>query len=228
MRRLINGILNLIYPERARCSLCKDELISWEIQLGICHQCLNEMNFFAGKGLKKLPELFEQHIDLVGSAVLYTGLIKELIYRLKYYGERQLIYPMVELMVRQYYIIFKEEKWDGLIPVPLHESRLHERGYNQALLLAVGLSFYLKIPCFDWVERVKETHPQNQLTLDQRRKNLEGAFRLKKGIEIKGGRWLIIDDIFTTGNTTNEIAKILKEAGAEKVGVYTLASGRMM
>ncbi len=224
----LNLVLKQIYPEPVYCFCCEKELKSSELEVGICHKCFNLIHLFSGLGLQEVKELDEQYFDLVYGVALYEEKLKEFIYRFKYYNQRELVFPLVEMMAAQYSILFPKEKWDGLIPVAMHKERLLERGYNHAFLLAQGLSVYLNIPCCDWVIRIKKTLPQNKLTLLKRRKNLKGAFFLKDGVNVKDKNWLIIDDIFTTGATANEIARILKEAGGRRIGVYALASGRMM
>ncbi len=112
---------------------------------------------------------------------------------------------------------------DCLIPVPMHIKALRKRGYNQALLIAKKLSKITKIPvCFDCVVKVKQTKSQVGLTYSERKKNLKGAFRvfkLKSGIK----RVVIVDDVFTTGSTINEIASMLKKHSIESC-FFTLAS----
>ncbi|MCK4260693.1 MAG: ComF family protein [Halanaerobiales bacterium] len=227
MLKILNPILKKIYPEPDYCCHCESELTGWENQYGICNKCLNSIQFFSDFDLKDIQKAEKQYFDQVRGVAFYEGNIKDLIYSFKYYSKRELIFPLVELMVAHYPIVFPKEKWDGFIPVAMHEERLRERGYNHALLLARGLSFYLNLPCCDWVTRIKETLPQNKLNREERQKNMEGAFQLKKEVKVKDKNWLIIDDIFTTGTTCDEIARVLKEAGGRHIGVYVLASGRI-
>jgi ComF family protein len=113
---------------------------------------------------------------------------------------------------------------DYLIPVPLHPKRLRERGFNQALLLGKALE---DIPPAKikpgLLKRVRHTPPQVHLNPDERRQNVQGAFALKDPSGVRGKNILLVDDVFTTGATVNECARVLKKAGAGRVTVYTLA-----
>jgi ComF family protein len=113
---------------------------------------------------------------------------------------------------------------DMVLPVPLHTRRLRERGFNQALLLAQGISERFAIPLvFDSLERTKFTRPQVELVGRDRMKNVSGAFALRYPHVVHGKRVLLIDDVFTTGATMNECSRVLKLAGAQSVTALTLA-----
>jgi ComF family protein len=113
---------------------------------------------------------------------------------------------------------------DVILPVPLHGRRLYERGFNQALLLAdrIGSRFSLPV-CYDNLVRIRPTRPQVELSGRDRVKNVAGAFSLIAPLAVKNCRVLLIDDVFTTGATMNECAKVLKRAGAAHVAALTLA-----
>lgn len=114
------------------------------------------------------------------------------------------------------------ERPDALIAVPMHISRLRERGYNHSALIAQHLSKTLKIPLLTGsIGKSKPTPPQAQQSLEQRRTNLAGSFNIKKNIHAKN--IAIIDDVVTTGSTAEEIAKILKINGVDYVQVWGIA-----
>ena len=107
------------------------------------------------------------------------------------------------------------------MPVPIHRSRLSERGFNQALSLCQELPTG---GTGKQLVRIRKTRPQVELTPEQRAKNLVGAFRCEESLA--GKRVLLVDDVFTTGATANECAKAMKEAGAAWVGVLVFAARR--
>jgi ComF family protein len=111
-----------------------------------------------------------------------------------------------------------------IIPVPLHRQRLQSRGFNQALVLARFLfpKESRKIAA-NLMVRTRWTNPQTALSGKERRQNLAGAFAASNPERIVGRRILLIDDVFTTGTTLNECAKVLKENGAAQVEALTLA-----
>jgi ComF family protein len=114
------------------------------------------------------------------------------------------------------------ERPDALIAVPMHISRLRERGYNHSALIAQHLSKTLKIPLLTGnIGKSRATPPQARQDLKQRKKNLAGSFKIKKNIYAKNVA--IIDDVVTTGSTAEEIAKILKINGVDYVQVWGIA-----
>ena len=112
---------------------------------------------------------------------------------------------------------------DLIIPVPLHPSRLRERGFNQSLILARGASSATGIKLSDKaLIRVRKTIPQTRLSGSERRTNLLSAF-IADHSYVDDKRILLIDDVYTTGSTVNECARSLIEAGAIRVDVLTLS-----
>lgn len=109
-----------------------------------------------------------------------------------------------------------------IVPVPLGQRRFRERGYNQAIELARYVGSHLKIPLrTDLVVRTRETHEQAALNKPDRRKNIRGAFAAIG--QLPALHVAIVDDVVTTGSTVNELAKVLKRAGAQRVEVWAVA-----
>jgi ComF family protein len=111
-----------------------------------------------------------------------------------------------------------------LIPVPLHRSRLRERGYNQALELAKVLSRGLGVPLrHDALVRLRATGAQTELDAVGRRRNVRGAFALGAGVALPlPGHVAVVDDVMTTGATVGECAKVLRGAGVSRVDVWVV------
>jgi ComF family protein len=113
---------------------------------------------------------------------------------------------------------------DLLMPVPLHPSRLRAREFNQSLLLADGLGRQLNCQVSPSnLVRISATEPQTTLSRPARLRNLRKAFDLRNAEEVAGRRILLVDDVYTTGTTVNECAKVLKRSGVESVMILTLA-----
>ena len=113
---------------------------------------------------------------------------------------------------------------DLIVPVPLHPKRLRWRGFNQSLLLARQVSRLYEVPIDPFVLcRDRETAPQTQLTEDERRRNVRGAFAIQTGKSLKGKGVLLVDDVYTSGATVNECSRALIRGGAKVVYVLTLA-----
>ncbi len=120
-----------------------------------------------------------------------------------------------------------EIPFDFIVPVPLHPKRLARRGYNQASLMAGRISERLGVPLIcDAVARTKATEKMSRLGAGSRSCNLAGAFRVTaSGAPLAGSSVLLVDDIYTTGNTADAVSSVLKAAGARRVCILTFASG---
>ncbi|MBI4526449.1 MAG: ComF family protein [Deltaproteobacteria bacterium] len=119
---------------------------------------------------------------------------------------------------------FPQVYFDAIIPVPLHRKRLRWRGFNQAVVLAREVSRAWNVPVDPFVlSRTRETPPQTQLTEEERRKNVRGAFVLNRKKSVKRKVLLLVDDVYTSGATARECSRVLRRAGAKEVHVLTLA-----
>jgi len=115
----------------------------------------------------------------------------------------------------------------AIVPVPLHRARLRSRGYNQSLELAGPLSKSLRIPLLrDGLRRTRATTAQSELTAVQRRRNVRGAFAAHFDGDVPR-HIAVLDDVFTTGATLTECARVLKRVGVERVDVWALARAPM-
>jgi ComF family protein len=110
-----------------------------------------------------------------------------------------------------------------LIPMPMHPKKQRERGFNQAEILAFGISKKFGVPIENILTRIHDTPPQSELHPFQRAENVKGIFAIRKNENVCGKSFILIDDIFTTGASLNECAKTLKNAGANEILCMTLA-----
>ena len=114
--------------------------------------------------------------------------------------------------------------YDRVIPVPLHPTRLRWRGFNQSLILARAIGQRINTPVDPWLlSRIRPTPPQTQLSKEDRRANVRGAFRVHTPALAKGKRVLLVDDVYTSGATVEECARTLYQDGARSVDVFTAA-----
>jgi len=115
---------------------------------------------------------------------------------------------------------------DCVIPIPLYPRRERERGFNQAWLLLQSITQKWKITSHRYaLARVRETETQTHLDRQERMINLRGAFEVRQAGVVYGKRVLLVDDVLTTGSTANECSRVLREAGATSIFVFTLARG---
>lgn len=196
------------YIEEPRCKKCGKPIYREEKEF--CYDC------------EKSNSFYEQ-----GRSVwLHKGPVKWSIYQFKYHNRRIYGEYYAEEMYRLYGRKLKEWGIESIIPIPLHRRRRRKRGYNQAEILAKHLGRLSGIPVdTKCVVRVRNTKPQKMLNHRGRRRNLADAFRVIKEREIDKNI-LLIDDIYTTGNTINAVARVLKEKGARKVCFLTISIGQ--
>jgi ComF family protein len=162
--------------------------------------------------------------DRSRAALAYGDVSRDLVLALKYQGRRD----SLDLLARWMASAGAELLPDAeiIVPVPLHYLRLVRRGFNQSVWLAASLSRRSGAElCIDALKRVRATPIQGGLSAEGRRRNVQGAFRVRKGREsrIKGKKILLIDDVLTTGATAEACSRALKRAGAQCVDVLTLA-----
>lgn len=153
------------------------------------------------------------------AACAYEEPIRSWIIRLKY-GGLDAVAPLLAAVLQAAWRLQPEAAPDPVIPVPLHPSRLRQRGFNQALLLAQHLAPVGGIHP-DWLGRRVPTRPQVELGGAARRRNPEQAFEASP--EVAGQSVWVLDDVMTTGATLQEIARTLKQAGARKVQALVVA-----
>jgi len=114
--------------------------------------------------------------------------------------------------------------WTCIVPVPLHSVRYREREFNQASRLAHRLGAALGIPVQEnWIVRTAPTPTQTRLNRRERAVNVQGAFGAVKNASARNQSVIIVDDILTTGATTNAVAQVVRELGADRICVWTLA-----
>jgi ComF family protein len=150
----------------------------------------------------------------------YEGVGKEVVHALKYRDQTPVVERLAApLLAGAVARTFENGRFDAVVPVPLHRSRLRRRGFNQAALLARGLATRINTPVSDTLQVVRSTRDQVDLSAAERRENVAGAFSARTRAR---GRLLVVDDVFTTGATTTACAAALLRAGAAEVHAVTL------
>jgi competence protein ComFC len=234
-----NAALAFIYPEI--CQLCKTERATAKDSF-ICSHCRSQVRFIKPPFCKRcgLPypgdftTLFEctncremeLHFGSARSATVARSVVREVVHRYKYQRAMWFEPFLADLLIREAKPALCEQKWDFVVPVPLHSVRQREREFNQAERLAAHLSVAAQIPLNkNLLRRIAPTATQTKLTRQQRIANMRGAFAVYPGTRLNGERMILVDDIFTTGATTNACAQALQTAGAGDVCVWTVARG---
>lgn len=234
--------IRLLYPPR--CPLC-DQIRPIRVSPGslVCEDCREKLPWAAeplcmkcGKPVGVPEREFCEDCESAGhlfeqgrAAFTYSGLIRKSVYRMKFQNRRDYLdfyaYAMV-LAGEQYLRYWRPEV---LVPVPMHWKKRAARGYNQAELLAERISRLTGIPCERKLLRcVHYTGDQKELGRRERLRNLRGCFEvcLPGKRAFVPLRILLIDDVYTTGSTLDEAARVLREAGAQHLFFLVLCTGK--
>lgn len=233
-KSFLDSVQELVFP--SCCLHCEKQLPLRDLPL-FCDDCLSMINpitapqclccgspFQAGQDhLCGLCVKNHYHFDLARAAVRYKEPVPSLVSTLKFKGELTGLATLAHL-ARHCSGIHDLSEPDMILPVPLHKRRLRERLFNQSTLIAQACFPENKNMIFsDVLERLRHTEPQTGLSGKDRRRNLSRAFCLRGSKSIKNKNILLVDDVFTTGSTVNECAKVLRKAGAKRIEVFTVA-----
>ncbi len=168
-------------------------------------------------------------VDNTYAAGIHADVLRDAIHLLKFGRRRLMAQPLAELLVKHSLSGIDAGSYDFATAVPLHWNRRKERGYNQSELIAEYVCEKLpEVKYKALLRRVKDTPSFSRLGAGERRKWVKKAFSLIPGVKVKKKRILLIDDVVTTGATTNECARVLRRAGAERVDVLTVAIAKRL
>lgn len=236
--RWADAILDLVWPRS--CDICRQSVYSgarqlcWDcfsaaspIQAPYCAHCGDPVDgaitrdYVCAFCVDRRPAF-----DRARSAARYRGPLRDLLQRFKYSAAVHLTSDLALLLEACVSVHFGKEPIDAIVWVPLYPARQRARTYNQSALLAAELGRRLRIPLArDCLLRQRDTGTQTTLSARERAGNVRGAFAVRHPGWVEGRRFLLVDDVMTTGATVNECARTLKAAGAVSVFVATVARG---
>lgn len=243
-------MLDLIFPDS--CSVCSSPVqgegflcsscvgvIKYLDDLAQCSVCGTPFGYFDSgdemtneAGSAKADHLCgkcvvgEFSFEKARSVAFYDGKLRDMIHEFKYEGGLRHEAFFTDMIVEKF--PYEAVEFDAVVPVPLHLSKLRAREYNQSSVIAQNLAFRtdMKYDLFV-LRKTRETRPQFELKSERdRRKNVRGAFSVTAEDVYRGKSLLLIDDVFTTGATTQECSRVLLESGASRVSVLTLARAK--
>ncbi len=234
LSQIRSKLLDILFP--VFCLGCQKE---GEV---ICSSCFKEIEVFTKPYCPvcrfRLADNLnnEQHkncrnksnLKILIAATLYDNqLAKTLIENYKYQFIKLLSQPLANLIIKTLLVLDKDNLYNNkdlvITSVPLHRKRLQWRGFNQSELIAYEISQKFGWEYLDILTRLKDTKPQIQLNFEERDENIKDSFRVKNGINLNGKTVLLVDDVYTSGATMNECAKILKNARAKEVWGVVIA-----
>ncbi|MCH7760148.1 ComF family protein [candidate division TA06 bacterium] len=237
----ITALLDFFFPPF--CAICNERLN--ENEKTACEECWQSIHFITppfcqrcgtpmtkrkcGKCVQSVS-LGPPDSDAVGfqffrgrSLGVYEGVLSDIVKLIKFHRKTSLAKRAGRMMGTLLQSDSLLQEGEVLIPVPLHKTRLRERGYNQALLLAEAIFHSTSIPVAkNLLLRRRATKPQTDLRHEERMENVKGAFGVMRNKEIQGKKVILVDDVFTTGSTLQACTEALLEGGA--VGVYCLTA----
>ena len=233
--KIAEKCLDLLFPSRCAvcdcvvgkkddiCPECKKKLVY--ISPNICMKCgkeVNEREIYC-YDCKRKNHQFDKNL-----AVFPYPFIRKSLYRFKYAGRAEYADFYAKAAVMRHKDEMKEWNAEAIIPVPLHKKRLRKRGFNQAEELANSLGEILQIPVLkNLVIRQKNTRPMKHLQASKRQNNLKKAFLIMEN-DVKLNTIILVDDIYTTGATLDELSKELKSAGVSTIYSITVAIGNSL
>jgi|LSQX01.2.fsa_nt_gb ComF family protein len=214
VREWVRSLYELVYPQPALCPLCGIRVIP--DGLPICVDCVNKIN----------PAVYQLRLLRYQGYALsyYHDYLKQLLYEIKYQNRYDYAVALGEVLGAAAKEQPGLEKIDYFLPVPLHQERLKKRGFNQAEAFTVGMNRVWPHPVYKAI-RHKPTEPQSELSPKERLENLRDAFALTEPALVKDKRFLIIDDIFTTGATFYSLADLINRYHGIPIGLFIAKSG---
>ena len=207
-------LINILFPPR--CAICKtsDMILCDQCNGVIVNQCASPI---------RIPALLFLNIALAAGPM--KDELSQAIYALKYRNQKDLVPLLAPRLMPAWHSLGTLARSALVVPVPLHKSRIRERGYNQAELLARCIAPSDRI-CLDTLVRIRSTTSQiKTITRAERIANMDGAFQVARADCIAGRDIILIDDVCTTGATLSSCAQALMTARPRSISAIVLAHG---
>ena len=237
LRRAGEALVSLLYPPH--CANCGADT---EGGVHLCAACAGQAKKIVAPFCQRCSEPFDGaitseftcancadrtlHFDCAVSRYLSRGVVREFVHRFKYDRHFYLRHPLAAWAADALDDArLRATPIDAFVPVPLHPTRQREREFNQAEEIARLLGRRAGIPLLPALRRIRYTTTQTRLDRHERMENLRNAFRVRHSAAVQNRHLVLVDDVFTTGSTVDECARVLRAAGAASVRVVTIARG---
>ena len=211
--------INFLYPPT--CIICGKSANYY-----ICDKC--------NKRIKQYEEYYYlpreednnypiRHYDELIYILRYEKIIRKIMINYKFYSKPYISYFFAYKIMNNKYLCEKIKEYDYIVPVPMSENKEKSRGYNQTKLITSIISKRLKIKESNNLKKVNNTLTQGKLNRLERINNIEGIYYIENNLEFIGKRIVLLDDIYTTGSTIEECARVISKSGAKEIFVIILA-----
>lgn len=237
LRRAGEALLSLFFPPH--CVMCGADTLGG---VHVCEKCADSARRIEAPFCRQCSRPFDGaitstftcsncgerkfHFDCAVAPYLSRDVVRECIHKFKYEGQFHLRHQLATWAAAGLDDErIRAQPFDAFVPVPLHAARKREREFNQAEVLARLLARRAGVPVRNAIERVRYTTTQTLLDRHERMENLRGAFRVRHPAAVQNRHFILVDDVFTTGSTVEECARVLREAGAASVRALTVARG---
>ena len=237
LRGACDALLSLFYPPH--CAACG---VKTDARVHLCAGCAGKAVRIEAPFCRVCSQPFDgaitgeftcsdcgdrkYHFDCAVTRMMSRGVVREFVHRFKYDREYFLRHPLAEWAAEALEDErIKAQPFDFLVPVPLHSARRRDREFNQAEAIAELLAKRTRVPVYTALKRIRYTTTQTRLDRRERMENLRGAFHVRHPARVLSRHLLLVDDVFTTGSTVDECARVLRQAGAASVRALTVARG---
>lgn len=226
VRGVFHDLFRLLYP--ACCCCCGDLLAGDEKY--ICTRCLLDLpsthDFNVKDNVVELKLAGRVPLEAGGALFVFrkNNKVQRVVHRIKYYGNTDLAVRLGVMLGNELVESGRFSDVDCIIPVPLHRRRLWQRGYNQSELICQGISRALDRPVVaDQIYRTRYTHTQTHKNREDRQKNVQGVFAVRNPDTLEGKHVLLVDDVITTGATTDSCYQVMMPIPGLRISVAALA-----
>ena len=189
----------------------------------LCQKCNNTLKNqakFNVENFQKKEKYFKELLYIFK----YEGIIRKTILKYKFQEESYLYKTFVNFILKNQKFFEFIKSYDTIVPVPISKKRYKERGYNQSYLIAKEISKKTKLELQNrCIIKSKNVIEQSKLNKEEREKNIKGVYEIIDKENLQNKRIILVDDIYTTGNTVNECCKILQKAQPKSISVIVIA-----
>ena len=204
-KKILTGLVSVFFPQRCAC----------------CGRVIVPSALFCPECLAALPKTVYERSAVGGflcsAALLYEEPYSTALKRFKFHSKPGGLQGFAYLTVKTARERFAGKDFDAVTCVPMTRLAVFKRGYNQSEELARACAKLMALPFEPVLEKYRSNAPQRTLNRSQRAKNVRGVFRIRKSHSVTGKRYLLIDDVITTGSTLGECARVLKTGGCSEV-----------